>query len=129
MFATTKIDYVDNLKTLTINSQNGSYPNAPTQRAYKMEFYNINTPGQVTVNDILLKEVSDNSSEGWYMKNNVLCLRLNARPVETNLVIKITVSDQTSYIPPVLKSDVKTYPNPVTKYYVTIDFGFLFFLP
>lgn len=123
MFATTKIDYVENLKTLTINSQNGSYLNAPTQRAYKMEFYNINTPWQVTVNDILLKEVSDNSSEGWYMKNNVLYVHLNTRPVETNLVIKITVSDQTSNISPVLKSDVKIYPNPVTKDYVTIDFG------
>jgi len=92
-FRFTALNYTNSSRTLQIGAAQGTYPGAPTQRAYDLELNGITTLlSGVSVNGTALKQITPGAEEGWWYSSAAarLNVHLNARSTTSALTITYT---------------------------------------
>jgi len=90
----TNIIYTEKNKSLVIKAPKGTYPGAPTQRAYKLFFYNFNNePLLIKINGVALNKAKIGSTEGWWLEKNSVHVNTGMLPIsKKDIVIEATLS-------------------------------------
>ena len=104
---TTTLELRDTLHTLQIGAARGTYPGAPTQRAYDVELDGVTAfPGQVTVNGVALDHITPGAGEGWWYSRSAARLNVHLGARATSAALAITYVDATSTTGVVFYQDV-----------------------